>query len=294
MVRSALPEAVCPPALRKMGNLGLVCENLQVTGSYKVRACCHLMESRRPQRMALASSGNFAVALAWAGRHYGIPVKAVMMERSHPWKVERVRSLGASLVLCGNSTEERTARLHELAQEGWEIVDHLVDPEVLVGHATLGLDMVTVQPRQVLVPASTGGLLAATAVALKQLLPDVRVIGVQPQGSNALARSFRAGERQRVDQVVTECDALTANTPGPLPWELCRDWVDEVVEVSETSVRAAVCELVEEAKLVVEPGGAVGLAALRSGQVGLDEGTWVVLSGGNIDPQRLAHWLKGE
>lgn len=293
--RAALPAEVIKPPLRTLDGVGLVCENLQVTGAYKVRAICHMLRLLQrglgPQGLALASSGNFAIALAWAGRHFGVPVTAVMMRRSHPWKVDRVRAWGAQVVFSGDSTEERTACLHTLAEQGVHVVDHLTEPEVLVGHATLGLDLAVARPRQVVVPASTGGLLVATSLALKQIDPLIRIVGVQPKGANAMVDSLRNGELRRLDQVVTECDALTANRPGDLPWQLAQQWVDDMVEVSEEAVRESVRYLVEEAKLVVEPGGAAGLAAYRSGQIPPQEGTWVVLSGGNIAPERLAKWL---
>lgn len=295
--RLLLPSEIVPPVTRAVDGFGLVCENLQVTGSYKVRAMAYWMarfaDSVPAAGLALASSGNFAIALAWAGRRSGIPVTAVMMRRSNPWKVDRVRALGGQVVLCGDSTEERSQALAGLQAQGLRIIDHLNDPEVLVGHASLGLDLVSSlgqAPLTVLVPASTGGLLVATALAVKQISPTTRVIGVQPEGANAMVRSFRSGELQRLEQVVTECDALTANLPGPLPWELCRAWVDEMVEVSEQAVRESVRWLAEEAKLVVEPGGAAGLAALRSGQV-QDLNAWAVLSGGNMEPCRLSQWL---
>jgi len=295
--RSLLPSELVPPLTRTVEGLGLVCENLQVTGSYKVRAMAYWMArfaSAVPKAgLALASSGNFAIALAWAGRRYQIPVTAVMMRRSHPWKVERVRALGGQVVLCGDSTEERTQALASLQAQGLQIIDHLNDPEVLVGHSTLGLDLMHAlsdAPSTVVVPASTGGLLVATALAVKQISPTTRVIGVQPEGANAMVTSFHSGKLQRLDQVVTECDALTANLPGPLPWELCRAWVDDMVQVSEQAVRESVRWLVEEAKLVVEPGGAAGLAALRSGQIQDSKG-WAILSGGNMEPRRLSQWL---
>lgn len=293
--RQALPPEVIAPPLRQLDKVGLMCENLQVTGAYKVRAVCHLMNLLRSglgaKGLALASSGNFAVALAWAGRHYGVPVTAVMMRRSHPWKVQRVKDWGGQVVFSGDSTEERTAALHALAEQGIHIVDHLNDPQVLVGHATLGLDLAAAKPRQVIIPASTGGLLVATSLALKQIDPLIRIVGVQPKGANAMVDSLRNGELRRLDTVVTECDALTANRPGELPWQLAQQWVDDMVEVSEEAIRATVGYLVEEAKLVVEPGGAAGLAAYHSGQIPEQEGTWVVLSGGNIAPARLAEWI---
>ncbi len=291
--RAALPEEIIvPPSLEHSG-IHFLCENLQVTGSYKVRAVCHWLGQRRAEEppVALASSGNFAVALAWAGRRFGLDVTAVMMERSHPWKVERVRQLGGKILVCGNSTEERTRTLESLQMQGYEILEHLNDPRVLVGHATLGLDLAVQRPRRVLVPASTGGLLAATALALKQFDPEVQVIGVQPQGACAMALSFRQRAMCRIDSVDTECDALTANHPGPLPLQLALELVDDMATVSEASIRRAVRWLAEELKLVVEPGAAVGLAALQSGEIEPQEGTWVVLSGGNLAPARLARWL---
>lgn len=253
--------------------------------------CMGLIAASQPARVALASSGNFAIALAWVGQRFGIPVTAVMMRRSHPWKVARVKDLGGDVLFCGDSTEERTLALERLTEEGVTILDHLVDPQVLVGHASLGLDVAgSLGPQPTLwVPASTGGLLVGLALAVKQLNPRARVIGVQPEGANALVRSFRCGHLQRVEPVVTECDALTANRPGQLPWELCPSWVDDMVEVSEAQVFDTVRWLVEEAKMVVEPGGAAALAALRAAsQTGTEH--WAVLSGGNLDPARLAAW----
>ena len=296
VVRSGLPSEVVAPLLKPYLGCSLVCENLQVTGSYKIRAVCHCLGLRRSsERVALASSGNFAVALAWGGRRLGIPTTAVMMRRSQAWKVERVRALGGEVLFCGNSTEERTRALQELSAQGTDVIDHLVDPQVLLGHSTLGWDIARMgRPRQVLIPASTGGLLAACALALKQIYPEVRVLGVQPRGANALAQSFRAGRLLRLSEVVTECDALTANSPGELPWQIISQWVDDVVEVDEVEIRQAVLELLEEAKLLVEPGAAVGLAALRSGHVESSSDTWVLLSGGNLDPRRLRDWLPSE
>lgn len=295
-IRQSLPAEIQAPPLRQCEGFGLACESLQVTGSYKVRAVCHLLELHRnrlpPGGLALASSGNFAVALAWAGQRYGVPVTAVMMRRSHPWKVERVRAYGGRIVFCADSTEERTAALLELESQGVHVVDHLVDPEVLAGHATLGVDISRVQPDQVVVPASTGGLLAATALAVKQACPEARIVGVQPLGANAMVQSFRSRTMRRLEQVVTECDALTANRPGELPLQLALDWVDDMVEVNEAAVREGVRWAAERAKLVVEPGGAAGLGALLSGQIQNTPGTWVVLSGGNIAPARLAEWLR--
>lgn len=293
--RSRLPEELQPPPLLRRGGFTLACESLQVTGSYKVRAVCHLLEELRgalpPGGLALASSGNFAVALAWAGQRYGVPVTAVMMRRSHPWKVARVQAYGGRIVFCGDSTDERTEALKRLAGEAC-VVDHLVDPRVLVGHATLGLDLAPAQARAVVVPASTGGLLASVALACKQLDPGVRVVGVQPEAANAMVSSFRAGEMRRLDSVTTECDALTANRPGDLPLQLALEWVDDMVTVSEAEIRTAVRWLAEEAKLVVEPGGAAAVAACLNGSVPREPGSCAVVSGGNMAPERLAEWLR--
>lgn len=311
-VRASLPAEIRLPPLvpgPEGGPSGtwLLCENLQITGSYKIRAAfavCHryLAAGSPGPGIAVSSSGNFAIAFAFAGRALGIPVSIVMMNKSSPFKAERAAAYGARIVRCGDHTEERLSTLRQLRdEEGWWMLDHLEDPGVVAGHATLGLDLCHFwkklspsAPSQVLVPVSTAGLASGVALAVKQFYPECRVVGVQSEGSDAAAQSFRSGKMVVRDRVETECDALTANRTGALTLSLALDWLDDIVTVSEEAILHAVVALLEDSHLLVEPGGAVGFAALVSGILTPSAGTVVVLSGGNLDLNRLDAWRKAD
>lgn len=292
--RAELPAQVRRTPVVRGPRPGLVlkCENLQFTGAYKVRAAFTVLKRMPAGRgAALASSGNFARAFATAGRLLGIPTTLVMMEKTEPFKVERTRAAGGLVVLCENRYEARFETLRRLERdEGLVAVDHTEDPTVVAGHGTIGLELCEQVPdlETVVVPVSTGGLLAGVALAVKSRLPKVRVVGVQPSGSRAAVESFRRGQPVTL-AVDTVCDALTASRPGALPFELIQRFVDDIVEVPEEAVYPAVKELAVESKLVVEPGAAVGLAAVACGLV--QGPCCLLLSGGNIDPARLGRIL---
>lgn len=277
----------------------LKCENLQVTGSYKPRAAFTVLErladAGRKAGVALSSSGNFASALAYAGRVLNVPTALVMMQKTAPFKVEKTKRYGGEVVFCENQYEARFEALQRLGVERrMTVINHLDNADVIAGHGTIGVEVVEQVPdvAAVLVPASTGGLLAGVATAVKATLPHARIVGVQPEGSNAVALSFTRGEVVRISEVDTICDALTATCPGPLPWEHIRRYVDDVVTVSDDEVKRAVAFLAERAKLVVEAGGAVAVAALRAATIRFPGKKVVaILSGGNIDPSTLARWL---
>lgn len=279
------------------GEVWAKAESLQVTGSYKIRAAWTVLSripwEDRPRGAALSSSGNFAAAFAFAGRALGIPTTVVMMERTQPNKVRRTRELGAEVVLCENRFEARFETLRALeAERGLVVVDHLESRDVLAGHGTVGLEIAEDLPEAgaLLVPVSTAGLLAGVAAAVKVLRPQLRVYGVQPEGADATARSLGAGEVVSIPEVVTICDALTSTRPGGLPFAHVQALVDDVLTVSDEAVAEAVGWLAREAKLVVEPGGAIGLAALRSGCLVPEGRACVLLSGGNLSPERLAEF----
>lgn len=299
--------AALPPWIRRTpllpldaeGRLWGKAESLQVTGSYKIRAAWTVLSRLSPEERsrgaALSSSGNFAAAFAFAGRALGIPTTVVMMERTQPNKVQRTRAHGAEVVLCENRFEARFETLRRLeAERGLFVVDHMENRDVLEGHATAGLEIAEDLPEAaaVLVPVSTAGLLAGVAAAVKAVRPDVRVYGVQPEGSDATARSFREGRIVSIPEVTTICDALTSTRPGGLPFAHVQALVDDVVTVPDEAVAEAVRWLASEAKLVVEPGGAVGVAALRSGRLAPAGPACALLSGGNLAPARLAAMLQ--
>lgn len=303
--RSELPPEVeltpVLPALELSERFGVPirfkAESLQVTGSYKVRAAFTVLNRLSPEARergaAISSSGNFASAWAFMARLLGIPAAVVMQEQTSPLKLEKTRRYGAEAILVPNDFETRWARLFALESErGMTVVNTFESPDVLRGHGTIGLEIMDQFPdvSAVLVPVSSAGLIAGLAVAVKSIRPSVRVIGVQPEGSRAAYDSFQAGEVRR-SEPHTICDALVAAYPGALPFEHMQRYVDEIVLVSEESVRQAVRWLAEREKLVVEAGGAVGTAALLTGAVEPRPGTVVLLSGGNIHPATLAEYL---
>jgi threonine dehydratase len=275
------------------------CENLQVTGSYKARAAFtilnHLPHEQKHRGAALSSSGNFAQAFAYMGRLLGIPTTVVMMEKTAPFKVERTRKFGAEVVLVENDFERRFEVLRELKeQKGIHPVFTFEDPDVIIGHGTIGLEIVEDRPEAatVLVPVSSGGLIAGVATAIKERVPTARVIGVQPEGSNATYLSWQAGKVTRIPKVDTICDALIAQYPGDLPFAHMQRYLDDVVVVTDEQVREAVRFAAEYGKLVLEPGGAVTVAALLSGAVRPEtESVVALLTGGNIALPRLAEIL---
>jgi threonine dehydratase len=280
----------------------LKAEGLQVTGSYKSRAAftvlSRLDEPARQRGAALASSGNFAAAFAFMGRLLRIPTAVVMMRRTAPYKVERTRTLGAEVVFCDDRFEAREEALNGLERErGMTVIRHFEDPNVIAGHGTIGLEIIDDCPavELVLVPVSSGGLLAGVAAAVKGRRPAARVVGVQPEGADAMARSLEAGRVVSIPEARTMCDALVASRPGELPFRHAQRDVERVIRVSEEEVARAVRFLATEAKLVAEPGGAVTTAALLAGRVETGRGpTAALVSGANIAPERLAMMLSGE
>lgn len=304
--RQLPPEVVRTPllpcaALGSGSAAYLKAESLQVTGSYKSRAAYTVLASLGPEARrrgaVLASSGNFAAAFAFMGRLLAIPTAVVMMRKTAPYKVELTRRLGAEVVFCEDRWEAREEVLAGLETErGMTVIHHYEDPRVIAGHGTIGLEIVEDCPEAalVLVPVSSGGLLAGVAAAVKGRRPSARVIGVQPAGADAMARSLEAGRVVSIPEARTMCDALIATAPGDLPLRHAQRDVEAIARVTEDEIAAAVRFLASEAKLVVEPGGAVTTAALLSGRILPGDGPTVALvSGGNVAPERLAALLGG-
>jgi threonine dehydratase len=293
------PLIPCDALSRQVGaEVWLKAENLQVTGSYKARAAFTLLDRLPPEQRArgaaLTSSGNFAQAMAYMGRLLSVPTSLVMAEGTSPLKVERTQAFGGEVVFCGSDFEDRWRTLARLEEErGIRAINHFEDPDVVAGHGTLGWEILEQSPTPdtVLVPVSSGGLIAGIAVTIKALHPSTHVIGIQPEGSNAMHASRAAGHVVAIPEVRTLCDALTAGRPGELTFAHVQACVDDIVLVSDAQVVEAVAFLAEQTRLVVEPGGAVGVAALLSGRVRPTGTTIALLSGGNVDRERLARYL---
>lgn len=277
----------------------LKAENLQVTGSYKARAAFTILNNLTPEQKqrgaAISSSGNFASAFAFMGHSLGVPTTVVMMTKTAAFKVEKTKKYGAEVVLCENRFEARWETLERLEKErGLKSINTFESPEVIAGHGTIGLEILDDQPEVelVLVPISSGGLIAGVATAVNEIKPNVKIVGVQPEGSNAMYLSFKQGSLKTIDRVQTICDALVATCPGALPFEHVLKYVDDVVLVSETAVQRAVALLFETTKLVVEPSGAVGIAALLAKKVsGQNKKVVTLLSGGNVSRETFVKIL---
>ncbi len=274
-------------------------ENLQVTGSYKSRAAYtilnRLSDGQKKRGAAISSSGNFAAAFGYMGQLLGIPTTIVMMEKTSPYKVDRTRKFGTEVVICENRNQARWEALEKLeAEQGITAINTWEYSDVVIGHGSIGVEIMDQAPdvEVVLVPISSGGLIAGIATAVKTLKPAVQVIGVQPEGSQAMYQSFQKKELCEVPEPTTVCDALVAPRPGGLPFELVKKYVDDVVLVSDEQAIDAIRILISTTKLVVEPGGAVGVAAMLNGAVDV-KGKKVValLSGGNIEPAQLGGYL---
>jgi threonine dehydratase len=275
----------------------LKAENLQFTGAFKARGAMNrlLMLQEEAQGAAVAgvataSSGNHGQALAWAGAQLGIPVTVVVPEDASPPKVAGALAWGATVERCGHTSGERIARAQELARErGLAYVPSYDDLGVMAGQGSLGLEIVADLPavREVAVQVGGGGLLSGVVTAIKGLRPDVRVVGVEPEGSSAAYQSWRAGRRLELEHTETMADGLRTLGPGEHPWEVLRSRVDAFVTVSESAIGRAVRTLALEAKIVAEPSGAVTAAAVLEGVLQPHDGLVLVVSGGNADPAVL-------
>lgn len=281
---------------RAGGPVVLKAESLQRTGSFKVRGAlaklAALGDACAPG-VVCGSAGNHAQALAFAARERGVPCEVFMPLEAPLAKVEGAAALGATVHLQGSSVDECVVAARERAAEcGLAFVHPFDDPEVVAGQGTLGLELLEDVPdlALVVVPVGGGGLAAGVAVAVKSARPEVRVVGVQVEGCASFGASLAAGRPVGVTAGLTIADGIAVKRPGELTLRLVREWVDEVVVVGEDETAEAMVLLLEQAKLVVEGGGAVGVAALLSGQVRPAQTgtTCVVLSGGNVDAGLLA------
>ncbi len=279
----------------------LKCETLQRTGSFKFRGAYNKISSIPPEKKAggvvAYSSGNHAQGVAHAATLCGVKSVVVMPSDAPLPKRQRTAAFGAEVVLYNRDTEDRAGIARELCEKrGATLVPPFDDPKIIAGQGTLGrevmedLEKLGVTPD--IVGASGGGLIAGTAIALKAKVPGIRIISAEPEGFDDTLRSFKSGKRERNPRMSgTICDALMTETPGVVTWEINKKLVGEGVSASDEEVGRAVAFAFREMKLVVEPGGAIGLAAMLAGKVDIKGKVVIgVLSGGNIDPE-LMHKL---
>jgi threonine dehydratase len=277
----------------------LKCENLQKTGAFKVRGALHrllrLSDEERARGVVTISAGNHAQAVAWAARTAGVEAVVVMPEGASPAKVAASREYGAEIILHGDA-KAAFARAFELADErGLRFVHPFDDEEVVAGHGSCALEIVEELPDvgAIVVPVGGGGLVSGIAAATAVTAPEVSVWGVEPEGASAMRRSLEEGRPVHLDRVDTVADGLAAPMAGELNYRLIARHARDVVTVSDAQIVEAMMVLLERTKLLVEPAGAAGLAALLSGAVPLapDTPVAVVLSGGNVDLELLARLI---
>jgi threonine dehydratase len=279
--------------------LFLKCENLQKTGAFKVRGALHrllrLPDEQRARGVSTISAGNHAQAVAWAASALGVPSLVVMPEHASPTKVRASRAYGAEVLLHGDAAAA-FVRVREVSEErGLTFVHPFDDEEVVAGHASCGLEIVEQCPDvgTVVVPVGGGGLSSGIAVALTASGSDAELWGVEPKGAAAMSESLRVGRAVQLASVDTVADGLAAPMAGVLNHAILAEQARGVVVVDDREIVAAMRLLLERTKLLVEPAGAAGLAALLAGRIRMRDGRPVVavLSGGNADLAQLARLL---
>ncbi|HKG90665.1 MAG TPA: threonine/serine dehydratase [Gemmatimonadaceae bacterium] len=266
-------------------------EMLQRGGAFKFRGAytflSQLDPSVRARGVIAPSSGNHAQAVALAARMFGVPATVVMPTTVTPAKRGGAERLGARVVLAGTTTHHRWERAVEIArEEGGTVVPPYDDPTIIAGQGTAGLEIVEDLPavRTVLVPVGGGGLSAGVAAAVKLVAPNARVVAVEPEGSPKLSRAWAAGEPVEIPSSPDGlADGLLAVRIGAVPFAHHRAYLDDVVTVPDAALRGAMRMLLDRMKLVVEPSGAITVAALMQGLVEANGATVAVLSGGNIE-----------
>jgi threonine dehydratase len=288
----ALTDRVGGPVLLK-------CENLQRTGSFKIRGAytriARLTPAERSRGVVAASAGNHAQGVALAARSLGATSTVFMPTGAPLPKVEATRSYGAAVRLEGSTVDESLAAAQRFAAETGAVFIHPFDhPDIVAGQGTVGLEIVEQCPdvRTVVVCTGGGGLVSGIAAAVKGLRPDVRVVGVQAGAAAAFPASLAAGYPVALPGMSTIADGIAVGRPGDVTFRHVAALVDDIVTVSEEDLSRALLFLLERAKLVVEPAGAAAVAAVLAGTVRLEPPVVTVLSGGNIDPLLLLRLIE--
>jgi threonine dehydratase len=281
------------------GPVLLKCENLQRTGSFKIRGgyvrLSRLTAEERARGVVAASAGNHAQGVALAAQMLRINATVFMPEGAPIPKVNATRAYGADVLFEGEYLTQALVAAQAFAEETGAVFIHPFDhPDIVAGQGTVGLEILDQAPevKTLLVPTGGGGLLAGVALAVKALRPDVRVVGVQAEEAAAYPESLRTGAPVALERMATMADGIAVARPGDLPFAAIQEHCDEMLTVSEESMSRALVLLLERAKMVVEPSGAAGVAALLDDPGRFETPIVAVLSGGNVDPLLLMRVLR--
>lgn len=286
----ALPDRLrnTPLVPARTPGLYLKLETLQPTGSYKIRAAYTRLRNRKHPgaEMALSSSGNFAGAFTWAAEKLRIGAHLVVTPQVNSRKMELAKQHPCKVHVCGRRYESRFETLQKLEAQGIETVDHRACKTVFLGHSTVGWECLYLAHLfdRVLIPVSTGGLALGMAAALRAGGYQGEILGVQPAGNPTLHQSWKAGRPVAREQTETVCDALTATSVPRETFALLQEHLDDILVVEEENVVRAVGFMMQEEGLVVEPGAAVGIAALMELQRPWNR-TLAILTGRNVTPE---------
>ena len=289
-------DMIFAPKLSTDCELYLKTENLQLTGSFKLRGAYYkisqLSEAQRAAGIIACSAGNHAQGVALAASRMGIKSIICMPDGAPISKVESTKALGAEVCLVKGAYDDAYAHACRLQQEtGSTFIHPFNDDEVIAGQGTIGLEILDqlADVDAVICPIGGGGLISGVAYAIKTLNPGVQVYGVQAENAPSMARSVEAGEAVTLETVQTFADGIAVKHPGDVTFEMVRKYVDQVVTVSEDEIAAAILALIEKQKLIAEGAGAVSVAAAMFHKLPI-EGKKVVciVSGGNIDVNILS------
>lgn len=307
--RQILQNIIIPTPILADGKLSreigadahLKAESLQRGGSFKLRGAYNkihrLSDEEKRRGVIAASAGNHAQGVALAAKLHDIKATIVLPEFAPLTKITATKSFGAEVVLYGKTFDEALAYSKKLqAENGYTYVHAFDDEQVIAGQGTIGLEIARDLPQAsvVVVPIGGGGLISGIAIALKNLLPEARIVGVQAANCAPMKKSCEAGEAVEIEAMETIADGIAVKHPGKLTLPIIQEYVDEIVEVTEDEIARAIFFAVQNNRLVVEGAGAAGLAALLAKKVKLnfDDTVCTVLCGGNIDPNLLSRVLE--
>ena len=284
-------DLIPAPNINKTCSIFLKPENLQVTGSFKVRGACfkiaQLTEEDRQRGVVACSAGNHAQGVALAATSHGISSLICLPDNAPISKIEATKRYGADVCLVEGVYDDAYRRALELRDEkGYTFIHPFDDEDVIAGQGTIGLEILDQLPDMdaVIVPVGGGGLISGVAYAIKHLAPHIKVYGVQANGAPSMLDSISHGKIERLPSVRTIADGIAVKEPGLHTFDLCQKYVDEIVSVSDDEISTAILTLIEQHKLIAEGAGAVSVAAAMFNKVPV-KGKKVVclVSGGNID-----------
>ena len=277
-------------------------ENLQLTGSFKLGGAINVMmnltEKQKKKGVVTCSAGNWAQAVAYAAGLFDIRSVIVMAEHASNTKIVATKGYGAEVMIYGQNSNDVISKAMDIADtDGLTYLSPFEDDDLIAGHGTIGLEIMKEKPdtEVVFCPVGGGAFVSGVAMAIKENNPQVRIIGVEPENANAMWLSLQQNKIVEKEEIDTIADGLALKKPGEKPFSIVKKYVDEIVLVTEDEIKKALIFLLERAKLLVEPSGAVTVASIIANKLNIKNKEIVsILSGGNVDLDKLTNYLKEE